>query len=200
MGSWNMQEHWDSDLFCFGDGQICGGFPPLLRFVSKRTDLPLFLLHLRTAFFEAHLLSPLKIWQLRALKSYKVFMEPPYTIVTPYMNSVGLFSHVLSGSLFACTQWVSFRKKTVPHEVGRLFSYRLLGSLFICTQRVSFRLNSVGLFKKSQGAWDRASPFLSSRWVSFHLYPLGRFSCLLVGCLSRLLQIISLFCKISSVL
>jgi len=29
-------------------------------------------------------LSPLKIWQLCALKSYKVFMEPPYTIVTPY--------------------------------------------------------------------------------------------------------------------
>ena len=47
-------------------GRICWGFPPLLRFVSKRTDLPLFVLHLRT---EAHLLSPLQIWQLRALKS-----------------------------------------------------------------------------------------------------------------------------------
>ena len=33
MGSWNMHEHWDSDLFWFGDGRICGGFPPLLRFV-----------------------------------------------------------------------------------------------------------------------------------------------------------------------
>jgi len=30
---WIMQEHWDSDLFCFGDGRICGIFPPLLRFV-----------------------------------------------------------------------------------------------------------------------------------------------------------------------
>jgi len=33
MGSWNMQEHWDSDPFCFGDGRICGGFLLLLRFV-----------------------------------------------------------------------------------------------------------------------------------------------------------------------
>jgi len=41
-------------------------------------------LHLRTAFFEAHLLSPSKIWQLWTLKSYKVLMETPYTIVTPY--------------------------------------------------------------------------------------------------------------------
>jgi len=51
---------------------------------KKRPDLPLFLLHLNTAFFEEHLLTPLKIWQLWALKSSKVFMEPRYTIVTPY--------------------------------------------------------------------------------------------------------------------
>ena len=31
--SWNMQEHWDLDLFCFGDGPIYEVFPPLLRFV-----------------------------------------------------------------------------------------------------------------------------------------------------------------------
>ena len=29
MGSWNMQKHWDSDLFWCGDGRICAGFPPL---------------------------------------------------------------------------------------------------------------------------------------------------------------------------
>ena len=29
MGSWNMQEHWNSDLFWSGDGRICAGFPPL---------------------------------------------------------------------------------------------------------------------------------------------------------------------------
>jgi len=78
---------WDADLFCFGDGQNCGGFPPLLRFVWKNPDLPLFLSHLRTAFFEAHLLSPYKIWQLWVLTSYKVFMEPSYTIITPYYFS-----------------------------------------------------------------------------------------------------------------
>ena len=33
MNSWNMQEDWDSDLFCFGDGRIFGDVPPLLRFV-----------------------------------------------------------------------------------------------------------------------------------------------------------------------
>jgi len=33
MSSWNMQEHWDSDLFWFGDGRIRGDFPPLWRFV-----------------------------------------------------------------------------------------------------------------------------------------------------------------------
>jgi len=33
ISSWIMQEHLDSDLFCFGDGRICGIFPPLLRFV-----------------------------------------------------------------------------------------------------------------------------------------------------------------------
>jgi len=55
MSSWNMQEHWDSDLFCFGGGRICGVFPQLLRFGAERPELSLFLLHLRTAFFEAHL-------------------------------------------------------------------------------------------------------------------------------------------------
>jgi len=54
-----------------------------VAFCIKAHGLATFLLHLRTALFEAHLSSPLKIWQLRALKSYKVFMEPPYTIVTP---------------------------------------------------------------------------------------------------------------------
>ena len=35
MVSWNMQEHWDSDLFWFGDGRIChcGSFSTTLRFV-----------------------------------------------------------------------------------------------------------------------------------------------------------------------
>ena len=78
-----MQEHWDSDLFRFGDGRICGIFLPFLRFEYMWMDLPLFLLHLRTAFFKAHLLSPYKKWQVCSLKSYKVLMETPYTRSKP---------------------------------------------------------------------------------------------------------------------
>jgi len=33
ISSWIIQEHWDSDMFYFGDGRICEIFPPLLRFV-----------------------------------------------------------------------------------------------------------------------------------------------------------------------
>jgi len=51
-----------------------------LHFGATDPDLPLCLLHLRTAFFEAHLLSPSKTWQVWILKSYKVFKEPPNTI------------------------------------------------------------------------------------------------------------------------
>ena len=52
-GCWNIQETLDSDLFWAGDSRFCEGFSTIL-------------LHLRTAFSEAHLfkLSPLKIWQL----------------------------------------------------------------------------------------------------------------------------------------
>jgi hypothetical protein len=66
-------------------------------FVQIDPDLLLFLLHLRTAFFEAHLLSPLKIWQLWVSKSYKVFLEPPYTIVTPSQCSF-LFLFIIAAT------------------------------------------------------------------------------------------------------
>jgi len=46
------------------------------------------LLHLRTAFFEAHLLIPSKIWQFWFSKIYKVFMEPPYTFFKPYRGEL----------------------------------------------------------------------------------------------------------------
>ena len=129
-----MQEHRDSDLFCFGDGWVCGIFPPPLRFVWKRSDLPLFLLHIRTAFFEAHLLStfevlhycillhvlqcvaveahllsPLKIWQICALKSYKVFMEPPYTSVTPWCIRIYSLVHIITYKTYIT---IHIRKRT----------------------------------------------------------------------------------------
>ena len=59
--------------------EICA----ILRFGATGLDLPAFLLYLRTAFFEAQLLSSLKIWQLWSPKSYIVFMKLSYAIVTP---------------------------------------------------------------------------------------------------------------------
>jgi len=38
-GSWNMQQHWDADLFCFDES---GGFSATLLFVALGTDLPAF--------------------------------------------------------------------------------------------------------------------------------------------------------------
>jgi len=55
-----------------------------VRFGATDWNLALFLLYRRTAFCEAHLLRKLKNWRLQIPKSYKVFMEPPYPIVTPY--------------------------------------------------------------------------------------------------------------------
>ena len=91
MGSSNMQEHWDLDLFCLSGGRICGFFPPLLRFGAECLDLPPFVLHLRTAFFEAHLLSPSKIWQLRALNPlHTIKFIPDSDMLFPYsyQNSI----------------------------------------------------------------------------------------------------------------
>ena len=54
-------------------------------FLYKSTQTCLFsVLHLWTAFQEAHLLGPSRIWQLWIPKSYEVFIEPPYIFVTPY--------------------------------------------------------------------------------------------------------------------
>ena len=81
MSSWNMQEHGDLDLFCFGGGRICGGFPPLLRFGAERPDLPLFLLHLRSAFFEAHLLSPQKSGKFVRSKVTRFYWKAPIPLL-----------------------------------------------------------------------------------------------------------------------
>jgi len=62
------------------------GFSTILHFGATDPNWPAFLLYLRTAFFEAHLLSSLKILQLWIPKSYKLFMEPSYTIVIPYSS------------------------------------------------------------------------------------------------------------------
>ena len=70
---------------CFGSWRAkLWGFHATLHFVASGTNLPAFLLYLRTAFFEAHLLSSYKTWHLCSTKSYNVFKKPSYTIVTPY--------------------------------------------------------------------------------------------------------------------
>jgi len=83
MGSWNMQESWNSDLIWSGDGWICGGFLPLCVLYKSTQTCHFFYctkeLHFFRRIFWAH-----KIWQLWVLRSYRVFMDPPYAIVTPY--------------------------------------------------------------------------------------------------------------------
>ena len=68
----------------FGFRTILGRLRSILwRFVvishcgAIEPDVPLVLLHLRTEFGAAHLLGPLKIWQLWFPKSCKDFMKPP---------------------------------------------------------------------------------------------------------------------------
>ena len=56
-GSWNVQEKMDSDLSWSGDFRFSGRVSAILRFGATDLILPLFQLHLRTAFFEKHLLS-----------------------------------------------------------------------------------------------------------------------------------------------
>jgi len=77
MDCWNIQENLDSDQFWAGDDRFCGIFPPFFILAPRNQTL----LDLRTVF--AHF-EHIKIWQLGFQKSYKVFMEPFYTIVTPY--------------------------------------------------------------------------------------------------------------------
>ena len=82
MSCWNFQENLDSDLFWAGEGGFCGDFPPF-GFLAPRNRLANTFWYPKTAFFEAHLLCSLKIWQLCSPKSYTIFMEPSYTIVKP---------------------------------------------------------------------------------------------------------------------
>ena len=82
IGSSNMKEYWDSELFCVSDGRICGVFRHFCDLYNSAQTCHFFYCT-SELLFEAHLLRPLKIWQLWSLKSYKVFMEPLYTIVTP---------------------------------------------------------------------------------------------------------------------
>jgi len=52
-------------------------FSAIFNFGATEPNMTHFLLYLRTLFYQAHLLSPLKIWELGFPEKYKVFMEPP---------------------------------------------------------------------------------------------------------------------------
>ena len=89
MGSWIMQEHWDLDLFWFGDGRICGGFPPVCV-LSKVPRLAVFSIAPKNCVLESYLLSTSKIWQLWVPKSFnlKVLMECPTCIPLLHPNTL----------------------------------------------------------------------------------------------------------------
>jgi len=82
---WNIQENLDSDLFWAGDGRFWGGFPPFWILAPRIPDLPLFLLHLRAAFFEAHLLSPLKTLGYEHWKG--VYKKSDKTSKSPFLET-----------------------------------------------------------------------------------------------------------------
>ena len=58
MGTWNMQDHWDSDLFWFGDSRMCVGFVLLCVVTPRNQTCHLFNctqeLHLLRHIFWAH--------------------------------------------------------------------------------------------------------------------------------------------------
>jgi len=86
MSSWNMQQHWVCikieirTYFSWVTSESVGGFRHF-AFCIKVPRLATFLLHIRTAVFEAHFLSPLEIWRFCVPKSYQVFMEPLVTLI-----------------------------------------------------------------------------------------------------------------------
>ena len=58
-------------------------FSAILRFGAMDPDLPLFLLHLRTAFFEAHLLSPQKLGNSGSRKVTRYSWNSPIPLLQP---------------------------------------------------------------------------------------------------------------------
>ena len=68
-------------------------FSAILHFGAMEPDFQLFLLHLRTVFFEAHLWSPLQIWQLWFQESYKFSLNPPVPSLLSFCYTLMHKSH-----------------------------------------------------------------------------------------------------------
>jgi len=92
--------------------------PAILPFGATDLNLPLFSLHFKTAFFEAHLLSSLKFWQLWIPKCYRTSMEPPCTIVTPWYLSA--------------PRDIPRQTSYIPRDIYYLFSSVFLNCFQVC--------------------------------------------------------------------
>jgi len=91
MGSWNMQEHLDWNLFCAGDGRFCGGGGfAIWNFWDTDADLPLFVLHLK-------LVSPLNQAKNGHFQNYQTLGS--YTCADMMIWQVDLTSCHLSSDL-----------------------------------------------------------------------------------------------------
>ena len=62
------------------------GFSATFAFCIKAHGLAIFFSAPKKCIFPGASFEPIKIWQLRALKSYKVFMEQLYTIVSFFLG------------------------------------------------------------------------------------------------------------------
>jgi len=102
-------------------------FSATFAFCIKVHGLATFFIALTNCFFQVHLLSPSKIWQLRVLKSYKVFMEPPYTIITFFLSWV---LHPTNA------KWLAFAFKVMV-QCGSAFEPGASGLPYYCTPPVN---------------------------------------------------------------
>ena len=100
------------------------GFSATFAFCTKAPRLANFLLHLRTTFLEAHLLSPSKIWQLWMLKNYKVSWDLPLPLLhpntLPFHRQFAFFQKPLGISCFV---------RLLIHRISALQSPRQLAHI-----------------------------------------------------------------------
>ena len=77
LGSWNIQEYLDSNLFWAGDGRFCGGFPPFCVFETRIQACHVFNCIRCTAFLETHLFSQSKSGNFGSRKVTRFSWNPP---------------------------------------------------------------------------------------------------------------------------
>jgi hypothetical protein len=113
-------------------------------------------------------LSPQKIWQLWTLKRYKVLMETPYTIVTPYhlgMSGLGL-EYKYSLPTIRSVSWSQLWRDIKIREVETSHGAGHVGIIHSNQIRsVNERSPSITLEKaKRDGAPSRLVTSVESQW------------------------------------